>query len=183
MTPPLHSFTDIHSHDIAAAAGLDTIVNLTPADEIPAEGYFSVGIHPWDTATDKATSLSMLKKLVEMARHERVVAIGEAGFDRLRGGNIEQQRHIFDFHARLAERVGKPLIIHAVKADDLLAEAIRHHRPTVEWIIHGFRGKAPRATQLLRLGFSLSLGHRYNPEALSVIPADRLYRESDSPAK
>lgn len=181
MNNSLHSFSDIHSHDIAAA-GRDTVVNLTPADQIPAQGHFSVGIHPWTTVGDPP-SLSALKRLVAMARHKRVVAIGEAGFDRLRGGDIELQRRIFDFHARLAERVGKPLIIHAVKADDLLAEAIRRHRPKVEWIIHGFRGNATRATQLLRLGFSLSLGLRYNPEALSVIPAGRLYRETDSPAK
>lgn len=181
MTQPLHSFSNIHSHDIAAA-GHDTVVNLTPTDQIPAKGFFSVGIHPWDTAGG-APTLSMLKKLVAMARHKRVVAIGEAGFDRLRGGDIELQRSVFDFHARLAECVAKPLIIHAVKADDILAEAIRRHRPQVEWIIHGFRGNATRARQLLRLGYSLSLGLRYNPEAKAIIPADRLYRETDSPAK
>lgn len=181
MTRPLHSFSDIHSHDIAAVCS-NTVVNLTPTDEIPAQGFFSVGIHPWDTA-DGAPSLATLKKLVAMARHDRVVAIGEAGFDRLRGGDIDLQRSVFDFHARLAERLAKPLIIHAVKADDLLAETIRRHRPKVEWIIHGFRGNATRARQMLRLGYSLSLGLRYNPEAKAIIPADRLYRETDSPPK
>lgn len=182
MTPSLHSFADIHTHDLTAAGRPDSVVNLTPSDTLPAAGNFSVGIHPWDTNAGEPT-LTSLKALVRMARDPRTVAVGEAGFDRMRGGDIELQRRVFDFHARLAERVGKPLIIHAVKADDLLAAAIRRHRPSVEWIIHGFRGNATRARQLLRMGFSLSLGHRFNPEAEAVIPPDRLYHESDAPAR
>lgn len=181
MTRPLRSFTDIHTHDKAAAGRDDTVVNLTPDDALPPHGWFSVGIHPWDTAAG-APSLSQLKSLVRLTRNPRTVAVGEAGFDRLHGGDTDLQRRVFDFQARLAERVGKPLVIHAVKADDLLAEAIKRHKPGVEWIIHGFRGNAERARQLLRLGFSLSLGRRFNPAAEAAIPPERLYRETDSPA-
>ena len=92
-----------------------------------ARGTYSVGIHPWDTAAH--IKLSTLKQLVAMARDNRVVAIGEAGFDRMRGGDPACQAAVFDFQARLARRVGKPLIIHCVRAYDMLLAAARRHCP------------------------------------------------------
>ena len=47
------------------------------------------------------------------------------------------------------------------------------------WIIHGFRGKPQLAEALIRQGFYLSLGERYNPMSAAVIPIDRLLAESD----
>ena len=47
------------------------------------------------------------------------------------------------------------------------------------WIVHGFRGNARVASQLLDAGFYLSYGERFNPEALAVTPADRLLAETD----
>ena len=173
----LGQFSDIHSHNRSAALRSDTVVNISPGDEMLPDGYYSVGIHPWES--DKTLTLTTLKSLVAMVQDKRVVAVGECGFDRLRGADIERQRAIFDFHARLAQRYDKPLIIHAVRSNDELVAAIRRHSPTVEWIIHGFRGKPELARQLLREGFSLSIGKKFNAELLSVIPAERLYRETD----
>lgn len=175
---PLGQYSDIHSHRADLAERGDTVVCITPDDEMLPNGTYSVGIHPWDS---EDVTLSDLKRLISIARDPRVVAIGECGFDRLRGASIEVQNSLFDFHARLAKRLGKPLIIHSVRADDLLLAAARRLRPeTGQWIIHGFRGKPETARLLLRAGFSLSLGERFNPETLSVIPTDRLYRETDA---
>jgi len=52
-----------------------------------------------------------------LARCERVVAIGEAGFDRLRGGSPAVQREAFVAQSKIAEAVGKPLVLHVVKGD------------------------------------------------------------------
>lgn len=176
---PLDSYADIHSHRRDMSTRGDTVVNIEPGEKMEPGGTYSVGIHPWHT--DLHIGLAELKQLVAAARDPRVVAIGECGFDRLRGGPLERQEAIFDFHARLARRLGKPLIIHSVKSDDLLLAAARRLRPLAgEWIIHGFRGKPQAAEGLLRAGFSLSLGRRYNPALPAVIPPDRLYRESDA---
>ena len=175
---PLSKFSDIHSHRKELATRGDTVVSICPDDQMADGGTYSVGIHPWDS--DKPAGLSSLKKLVEMARDPRTVAIGECGFDRLRGGSIDRQRALFDFHARLAKKLGKPLIIHAVRSDDIILEAARRHRPDRgSWIIHGFRGKPQAAQAFLRAGIALSLGRRFNPAVVDVIPADMLYRESD----
>lgn len=177
MRRSLSTFADIHSHDLRKACDGSTVVSLSPGDEMLPGGNYSVGIHPWDTV--RPVTLSQLKSLVAMARDSRVVAIGECGIDRLRGGDIEYQTQVFDFQLRLAARLHLPVIIHAVKADDILIAAIRRYRPSEPWIIHGFRGGEQRALQLLRHGFSLSLGRRYNPAAASLIPADRFYHETD----
>lgn len=145
-------------------------------------GFYSVGIHPWASA--EKIACGDLRKLVAMARDERVLAIGEAGYDRLRGGDIDVQDRLFRFHARLAARVGKPLIIHCVKSFDLLLKAARGLRPAPGmWIVHGFRGKPLLARQLLDAGLALSYGHRYNPGSMAITPPDRLYRETDDDAE
>ncbi len=181
MTRPLDRYSDIHSHDRTRELCGDTVVNIVPGESMLPGGTYSVGIHPWESG--RAITLTELKSLVSMARDPRVVAIGECGFDRLRGGSPEAQRRLFDFQARLAARIGKPLIIHCVKSDDRLLSAARRLRPAEGmWIVHGFRGKPEAARQLLRAGLSLSLGERYNEATAAAIPPERLYRESDSPA-
>ena len=142
-------------------------------------GTYSVGIHPW--STERPICLSELKQLVRDARDARVVAIGEVGFDRLHGGSIDAQRRLFRFQARLAAQLAKPLIIHAVHANDILLEEAKALRPAPGmWIIHGFRGKPEAARQLLRAGFGLSYGLKYNPESFAITPEDRKYRETDA---
>jgi len=179
MTRALDRFKDIHSHDRARALDGDTVVNITPAQPLREGGTYSVGIHPWDT--DHPVSLSMLKKLVHAARDPRVVAIGECGFDNLRGAPADIQRRLFDLHARLAEEVAKPLVIHAVRAYPQLFDAIRRHRPSVEWIIHGYRGKPETARQLVAAGYRLSPGERHHPDITATISPEKLYNETDSP--
>lgn len=174
----LSRFSDIHSHSLSA--GADTIVNvplhIDPWGDIP---HFSYGIHPWDTAS--ADIDAMLERVEALATDPRVVAIGETGLDALRGAPLDVQERIFMRHAAIAERVGKPLIIHAVRTAARVAELCRSMRPTVPWIIHGFRGNPQFARQLLAAGLSLSLGPRHNPELTAIVPPGRLYRETDAP--
>lgn len=178
---PLGQYKDIHSHYRPQAAAGDTVVNIEPGEAMLPGGVYSTGIHPWDTASG-APSLSRLKALVATARDPRVVAVGECGFDMLRGGDEDLQRRLFRFHARLAARLGKPLIIHAVRADHLLLAAARALRPRPgSWIVHGYRGKPDAARALLRAGLSLSLGRKFNAATEAIIPPERLYRESDAP--
>lgn len=179
MNRPLDRYADIHSHLQGLATRGDTVVSITPDDTMVAGGTYSVGIHPW--ATDKPIALSELKRLVAMARDERAVAVGECGYDRLRGGAMDCQRRVFEFQARLAARLGKPLIIHCVRAFDLLLASAKRLRPEPGmWIVHGFRGKPALARQLLDAGMSLSLGEKFNPATAAVIPPTRLYHETDA---
>lgn len=174
------NITDIHTHRTDAR---DAIISIGPDDDMRDGLYYSVGIHPWDTSlyADPVRRADAMSRLERMARDPRVLAIGEAGMDTLRGGDLDMQQNLFESQALLAERVGKPMILHIVRAYDRLIASRRRLSPAQPWIIHGFRGGPEQARQLLAHGLHLSLGTRYNPDTLAVIPPDRLHRETDSP--
>lgn len=175
--PPLSDFTDIHSH---RHRGPRIITCLEPGDEITTplgEAWYSVGIHPWSTS--EPIDDETWAELERMASDPRVIAIGEAGLDALKGGDEASQEAIFRRQAALSERMELPLIIHCVKRYGRIMELRKEIKPRQRWIIHGFRGKPELARQLLTAGFDISLGEKYNPETPAVIPPDRLFRESD----
>ena len=171
---------DIHTHHLPAQPGA-AIVNCFPETFAPQEGgWYSVGMHPWHvTRMPDEEQLSVWK---ELAGHPQVLAVGEAGLDKLAEAPLALQQEVFIRQARLAEETGKPLVIHAVKAADELLLAKRTLHPSVPWLIHGFRGKAALATVYLKHGFHLSFGEKYQEEALRTVPADRLFIETDESA-
>lgn len=171
----LHVYTDIHTHDLRA--GDKAIINLPWGADVPETGSYSVGIHPWDT---ESTVESDFERLRLLAAHPRVVAIGESGIDTLRGAPVERQLDIFRRHVAVSEAVGKPLIIHAVRSLPMIMHERKTLRPKQPWVIHGYRGNAATARQLLALGIDISLGTRYNPDVIRSVPPERLYRETDS---
>ena len=170
---------DIHTHRPPSVPG-EAIVCCPPGDFHPQEGsWYSIGIHPWrleDSDWEKAASLARFESLV---RHPQVLAVGEAGLDRLAQAPLPLQTDLFRRQTLLAETVGKPLIIHAVKAQAELIALKRELQPAMPWVIHGFRGKPQMAESLSRHGFHLSFGEKYQPESLRITPADRLFLETD----
>lgn len=165
---------DIHTHRIDAA---DAVVSVNPWEYAPVVGkMYSVGIHPWQLG--RATNADF-KRVDELASCGNVVMIGECGIDKLRGGDIDRQIEVVEWHATLAQRVGKPLVLHCVRASNELCLLRRRLRPVTPWIVHGFRGNARVARRLLDDGFFISYGERFNPDAVNITPADRLLVETD----
>ena len=169
--------SDIHSHVFSDSA----VVNIAPDQSFSTAGIYSVGVHPWATSDPISTALA-LEKLGEVAVSPQIVAIGEAGIDRLRGGDVDFQIEVFRLQIYISETLKKPMILHVVRAFDLLPEIHRESKAVQPWIIHGFRGKPELARQMIGEGFYLSLGERFNPETAAIIPADRLMVETDESA-
>lgn len=96
-----------------------------------------------------------------LSSNPRVVAVGEAGLDKLCDVPLPLQQEAFQAAIELSEKYRFPLLIHAVKATVELLVFQKKHRPTQPWIIHGFRGKKELAEDLLRHGFYLSFGKKY----------------------
>ncbi len=74
--------------------------------------WATVGFHPADGFVPQESDWDSLEKL---ARHEKVVAIGETGLDYFRDQSPEtkqKQTEIFKKHIELAMRVNKPLMLH-----------------------------------------------------------------------
>jgi len=172
---------DHHTHNQNAPAGravicLPRTVLDNPDTFTPRAGaMYSAGIHPWWTDDEVESLWHGVEKL---AAHPQVVALGETGFDRLKG-DLHRQEELFARHAALAESTGKYIIIHCVRAYDLLLQARTRLRPAVPWQVHGFRGKPALASQLLAAGFHLSFGMHANPETLNLIPRNELRLETD----
>lgn len=143
---------------------------------------FSVGVHPWDTASCDAAAIERsLQILEDIANDPRVVAIGEAGLDGLRGASDDVQETVLRRQIELSETVGKPLVIHCVRRYERMLHLQREMRPQQPWIWHGFRGKPELARQILAASPRnyISLGERFNPLAATAIPSDRLLAETD----
>lgn len=167
-------YSNIHTHRLDA--GSDAVINLPLGMDIPEKGVYSVGVHPWDS---DRVGKQQLEQLAHVATSPQVVAIGECGLDAMQGAPLDRQEELFRWHIALSERLGKPLIIHAVKTWEALMRLKKEIKPKQQWIIHGFRGNPQLAQQLLNAGFYLSIGEKYNPSTLAIIPPDRLYRETD----
>lgn len=169
-------YYDIHTHSQPVHPEDIAIVNcLVPALDAGSHQFYSVGIHPWYIYNVE----EQLAGLERQAMLPGVVAIGEAGLDKLAEAPLERQLEVFKASAALAESLGVFLIIHCVKAWDELIALKKELKPRMPWVIHGFRGNAALAEQLIRQGFYLSFGEYFNPTAVRVAWPDRLFAETD----
>lgn len=183
--PVAGDLIDIHTHDPVRKQGVFSVSNLMlhegglPDDSADA---FSAGIHPW--FLNKETLQSQLDTLAQLLGDERVIAVGEAGYDHRRGAPVELQQLAFETQATMAGECGKPLIIHCVKGWDELWASRRRLKPTVPWIVHGFNGSTQQARQLVEGGLWLALWVKsvLNGALADVIaqtPPERLFLETD----
>lgn len=171
---------DIHTHKAAPQplAVVDISFIRNPEFRAVDGQLYSAGIHPWDTHRD--VTPEEWTRLEELLRRPEFAAVGEAGVDLSgRGGMMFRQLNIFKRQIELSESLKKPIIVHCVKAEDVLCGLIRDLKPTQPWIIHGFRKKPQAARQLLNAGCYISLGQHFNPDTLHAIPQDRLLAETD----
>lgn len=167
---------DFHTHRQNAAGA---IISINPWQFDPQPGlWYSVGFHPWynvDTLTDNDFT-----QLEQCARHEQVLAIGETGMDSLRGADLNIQAKVFERHLYIAATVAKPVVVHSVRTAQNILAVRRHAGLTdVSLAIHGMRANAHVARTLLDAGCYLSYGIRFNPDAISATPLDRLLIETD----
>ena len=122
-----------------------------------------------------------------LARHPKVVAIGECGLDyyRLDEGTKERQRDTFIAQIELANRVGKPLMLHIRDAYGDALQILKAHAK-VHGNVHFFAGDWDIARQFLDLGFTLSFTgvitftHDYD-EVVKNAPLSMLLSETDAP--
>lgn len=167
---------DIHTHHPAPqpmAVISASIDNFNPIDG----QLYSIGIHPWDT--DKQVSIQMWQKLEELAQLPCVVAIGETGIDKLKGAPLYRQLYILNRHIQISEKLKKPLIIHDVRAHDVIVGLRREMSLSQKWAIHGFRYKPTVAKMMTDAGIFLSFGETFNPDSLISAPDSLILAETD----
>ena len=176
-------YVDVHTHFPEEGSALCfQIQSLHLGEEIcertSGRSFVSIGLHPWQAEDLTEGSLLLLEQ--KLLSSPRVVALGEAGLDRICSTPYSKQLHFFREEARLADRLDLPLIIHLVRAQEDILRLNKELRPHAPWLIHGFRGKPEQAAQLLRSGFYLSFGRYFHSESLALAYGEgRAFLETD----
>lgn len=147
-------FINVHTHAQLYDAKIE-VVNLS-LDAPDKPNYYSYGLHPWHLV--KETCYEQLEILQQLVYEKRCIAIGECGLDRLSTVDFKLQQELFIEQIRLANRVGKPLIIHCVKAFNELINCLNLNDNKVPVIIHGFNNNENIARVLVDQGCYFSFG-------------------------
>ena len=148
--------------------------------------YASVGVHPDHEGVEEPD----VARLVGLAQHPKVVAIGETGLDYFRlKGDLEWQRTRFRTHIRAARESGKPLIIHTREAAaDTLRIMAEENAAEASGVMHCFTESWEVAEAALAMGFYISFSGivtfknaKQLKEVAQRVPLERILIETDAP--
>lgn len=179
------SFIDIHTHTVHTDSNLIQIVNLNLNQPCPEQGFFSYGIHPWEADKADFQMETALQSLEEKVKLPNVVALGEAGLDKMHKETFEQQIELFERQIELSEALQKPMILHDMRSHNEIIAMRKKHKAVQPWIVHGFSGTEQDVRQLIGQGIYLSVGESLlHPErkiykSFKFIGLDYLFLETD----
>jgi TatD DNase family protein len=174
------------THALCISVNLGDFPKVLDLAETYDNFFATVGVHP----DHEERSAVEAGRLVELARHPRVLAIGETGLDYYRvSGDLDWQRERFRVHIRAARRCGKPLVIHTREAaEDTLRIMREEGAAEVGGVMHCFTESLEVARAAIELGFYISFSgivtfKNAGPlkEVARRLPLDRLLVETDSP--
>lgn len=149
--------------------------------------YAAVGMHPHDAKDVTDDTLAWLK---ELARNEKVVAIGETGLDfHYNFSPQTDQKRAFAAQLTIAKELNLPVIIHCREAFDETMEILGRFGHGLKGVVfHCFSGSAQQAKIVLDYGFYISFtgvvtfkNAELTRQAAKIVPVDRLMLETDCP--
>jgi TatD DNase family protein len=182
----------------ARAAGVGRIVTISTrvkrhaqvlaiAEKVP-EVFCSVGTHPHYAHEEPDVDA---QKLAGLAKHRKIVAIGEAGLDYFRNNSPrEAQAASFRQQIAAARETGLPLVIHSRDCDVDMMQILREEsgKGAFPAVLHCFTGGRDLAFAAIDLGHYVSFTGILtfkNSDALreiaAALPADRIMVETDAP--
>lgn len=162
---------------------LKTLIEQTPSL------YFAAGVHPWWLTESVVANLEQLEReITPYLQHEKCVAIGECGLDKLCDIAFDWQQAVLEYHIDLAKRFCKPIILHSVKTHNAMLVHLKNGALTHGGVVHAFSGSTQEAEQYWQQGFYLGIGGtityaRANRtrKAVAAMPLDALLLETDAP--
>ena len=183
-------FERMHAAGVVGALNVCVTLEEFPAvlalAEAQAHLWATVGVHPDYAEIEEPT----VERLVSLAAHPKVVAIGETGLDYYRLTEpLDWQRARFRTHIRAAREAGKPLVVHTrAAAEDTLRIMEEEGASAVGGVMHCFTETQAVAERALALGFYISFSgivtfkNAAELQAVAMqVPLDRLLIETDAP--
>ncbi|TVO53429.1 TatD family hydrolase [Denitromonas halophila] len=171
---------------LCVSVKLETFPRVLALAEAYPHLYASVGVHPDNNDCEEPD----VARLLALAAHPRVVAIGETGLDYYwHKDKPEWQRERFRTHIRAANACNKPLIIHTRDSAEDTLRLMREENASVPGgVMHCFTETQAVAEAALDLGFYISFSGIVtfkNAKALKevarYVPLDRMLIETDAP--
>jgi TatD DNase family protein len=148
--------------------------------------HATAGVHPHHARDCGPQTIPALR---ELAKHPRVVAIGECGLDFNRNYSPHpDQEKWFVAQLELGIELGKPLFLHSRDAHPRFYEILKHHQVRSA-VAHCFTGEKDELHAYLELGLYIGITGwicderrgRHLVELVRDIPRERLLLETDSP--
>ncbi len=173
-------------HFLCVSINMENYPAMLKIAETHEQVMASVGLHP----NERDGHEPGIDELVDLARHPKVVAIGETGLDYFRSeGDLDWQRDRFRRHIAAAKQSGKPLIIHSRDAKEDTLEILEHENAgEVGGVMHCFTGDWDMARRAMDLNFHISFSGivtfksaRELQEVAVKIPPERMLVETDCP--
>jgi len=150
--------------------------------------YCSVGTHPHNADEEDGIAA---EQLIELTRHPKVVALGEAGLDYFYAhGSREAQQRGFRTHIAAARATGLPLVIHTRDADEDCGRILEEEmaKGSFRAVLHCYTGGRELAMKAISLGLSISFTGILTfkksgalRELAAELPGDRIMVETDAP--
>jgi TatD DNase family protein len=180
----------------AQGAGVEAIINVGTdlassraavdlAERFP-QLYAAVGLHPHEAATFTG---EMGAELADLARHPKVVAIGETGLDYYyQHAPREAQQTAFLAQLELARSADLPVVVHSRDAKDETLRLLAELTPARKGVLHCFTGDLDMAQHAIGMGFSISFSgiltfKNAGPlrEVAQALPLESILIETDCP--
>ncbi|OQY37522.1 MAG: hypothetical protein B6226_05090 [Candidatus Cloacimonetes bacterium 4572_65] len=143
--------------------------------------YATVGYHPHDATEFDA---NVVRKL---AKHKKVVAIGEIGLDYYRNlSPVEVQKDVFEQQVKIALELNLPLVIHDRDAHEDTFNILKANNAK-RVVFHCFSGDVLFAEKVLAEGWKISftgqVTYRKNlfSDTVRMVPDDAYFVETDAP--
>lgn len=147
--------------------------------------YATCGISPNDIDSFVDNNL---EKIEEIARDEKIVAIGEIGLDYYwNKENKEKQKELFIKQIEIANKLEKPIVIHTRDAAVDTIEILKEHPVKKKGIFHCCPLNQELIKDGLKLGFYISFSgnitfkNAKSEACVSLVPLDKILIETDCP--
>jgi TatD DNase family protein len=179
---------------VAPAVDLENSREILALCDRHADVFAAIGVHPCDV--DSVTGDAWVDELRELARHPKVVALGETGLDFFHappeGWTVDSwrgwQAEVLTRHLELAEQLGLPVVLHNRESWQALTELVLPWSDRIRAQFHCFTGTAEDAAPVLRAGHLVSFtgivtfknpGH--TAAAAAALPEHGFMLETDAP--
>lgn len=147
--------------------------------------FATCGISPNDIGENVDSELAEIE---ELAKSDKVVAIGEIGLDYYwNKENKELQREVFIKQIEVANRLGLPIVIHTRDAAIDTIQILKEHTVLKKGIFHCCPLNQELIKEGLKLGFYISFSgnvtfkNAKSAGCIELVPMDKILIETDSP--